>query len=316
MTPSRTLNVLSLSWLFLACVSVAALALLIPVVSKMKWPTPAPGTVSTTALEVGGSVIHEGLPVGRQELLEAVQRNSPDREGLVLKAHRLGRLPTGPRIYNGDRTRYVQVVGIPEVSAQGDMSDNPACAFYSGACELVLGRHESNTSSASLLEESNVSVSALEPRYFLDERHVLLSSKVGDGPCEIATSAVLNVDTATITRGVAMHLCTEDAEQMPGAYRGHVFFVDMDRRNYPEIVISTRNSALEFMKVGDTLRYQIKQNEQVLAEALLPADNGQWPPRIEVDGAAYAQDPSRLRIVMGEKTFVFTVRDGVMSLVR
>ena len=90
----------------------------------------------------------------------------------------------------------------------------------------------------------------------------------------------------------------------------------MDRRNYPEIVISTRNSALEFMKVGDTLRYQIKQNEQVLAEALLPADNGQWPPRIEVDGAAYAQDPSRLRIVMGEKTFVFTVRDGVMSLVR
>ncbi len=203
MTPSRTLQVLSLSWLFLGLVSVAALMLLIRTIPKVEW-NGVSQVATSTAQEVSGSAIYNGLPVGQNELLDWIYENTNPEEivSRKLAAYKAGRLQTGPRLFSPSGDFYVQLVNT---SDPGVYREDPGCGYYGSLCDVIAGGGFHMMGEPVILASSGSGGS--RPIGFADEDHIVLSSGFGDGPCGWKGYSLFHLGAATTTRELRVSEC-------------------------------------------------------------------------------------------------------------
>lgn len=323
MTPSRTLKALSLSWLFLGLVSVAALVLLIPTIPKVEWNDVSPVATSTVQ-EVSGSAIYNGLPVGDAELLKTLFIDYKLVEEVFLKAYKTGRLPTGPRVYNKNWSTFVQVVGIPGSVEQMDGTAEPECGYYGGHCELIVSKAFEGESYKVFSDEQTAFL-GLRPRHFVDESRVILEGVFGDGPHGIQAYHVFDVVSATTTHTVSLSTTYDEGihyviSTHPGTPPSDALVVAIHAE------ADSKDAESVSFERAPRVRYRVAiepiastgggRGESVIIERVV--SQAEWEkiqsPVVDVD--SYAKNNSELRLSFAGKEYLFDLTDNQIRLKR
>ncbi len=323
MTPSRTLQVLSLSWLFLGLVSVAALTLLIRTIPKVEWNDVSP-VATTTAQEVSGSAIYNGLPVGDAELLKALVVDGKLVDETLLKAYQTGRLPTGPRVYNKNRSSFVQVVGIPGLVEQMNGTAEPDCGFYGGHCEIIVSKVHEGESYRVFSDEMTIFL-GLSPRRFVDESRVILEGAFGDGPHSVQAYHVFDTARATTTHAVSLSTTWDTGIHYAiNTHRGtppsDAFVVAIHAREDIEgaepVMIDYAPRVRYRVTIGPISSMGDDRRDSVITERIV--SQAEWAniqaPVIDVD--SYAKNSTELRLSFAGKDYLFDLTDNQIRLKR
>lgn len=303
MKPSRALQIISLSWLFLGFVSVAALTLLIRFMPKMEWRLSTNTPATSTAQEVPGSALYRGMPVGQDELFAWIYEidRQEEREARKLAAYEAGRLQTGPRLISPSGKFYVQLVNTGD---PGLYTADPSCGYYGSACDVIAGGEYHMMGWPVILTSSGQGGS--HPIGFTDEDHIVLASGFGDGPCGSSGYALFDVNATTTTHSLLVSECSWAADPVSS--------IAFDDR-----VLSFATEAVFLNKASDvrTLFTTVRSNGKDLLRIRRSSEN---LPRLldslVTDPKQFLADPKQLEVRLENKTYQFRVTQTGFELVR
>lgn len=139
-----------------------------------------------------GSLFHDGLPIGNDELVQYLWEPGLARDAFeerLLVAYQAGRLLVDPQVTTGGSGYAIQLVQIP-FPGEADRNRLPECGYYGGACYII---DRQGIGGPRVLRESGMMGDA--PVGFLDDNTLLLRGAFGDGPSSTETMTALSLLT-------------------------------------------------------------------------------------------------------------------------